>query len=310
MRRFTVLVALTLVPAVAFGGFRVSSFKKETRLGANHWNAAAALDGDPATCWMVNPENDNQGSWFEVDIPKSTVDKLEMIVGWDASEAEFLDYARVKTVKVEVFDEGSGDEERVLEHSVTFEDQRGSQVIDLPDTKVGNEIFGGKVRLTIQEVYPGKDYPNLAVSEVLVHLGEMDAPARLLQPPESVASGHGAENLVDENNSTFWASEGSGMGQTFEVGADGFGVSNVGLLAGPKTHARPRTIEVIANDMTRTYVMEDSTEMQWFRVPPIIGYTGSGWGDVRVKVVDTYPGTQEGVAVSEVKLRATNYGGL
>lgn len=310
MRRSLPLLLL-LVPAVALGGFRVSSFKKETRLGANHWAAASALDGDPATCWMVDPENPNEGSWFEVDVPKSTVDKLALVVGWDVGEAEFLDYARVKTLEVAIFDEaGDGEGDSVLTHTVSFADQRGWQVVDLPDTAVGDPIFGGRIRLTVKEVFPGKDYPNLAVSEVLVHLGEMDAPVQLLSPPGTASSGHAPGLLVDQDERTFWASDGPGEGQVFEVAADGYGVSRIGLKPGPATHARPKTIEVVANDVTRRYELEDDTDLQWFQVPPIVGYTGSGWGNVKVKVLETYPGTQAGVAVSEVKLKATTYGGL
>jgi len=309
MRRTTALVTLLLLPAVASAGFRASSFKKETRGGETQRNAAAALDGDLATCWMIDPEEGNEGSWFEIDVPKSTIDKLSIVAGWDRDDTTFADYPRAKTLKVEVFDEGK-DGAKVLEHTVTLADQRGWQTIDIPDTTVGDEVFGGKVRLTVQEVVPGLDYPNLALSELLVILGEVDAPIALSEPPEGTLAGKTTAALTDKDPRTFWASAADGAGTAFQVEADGFGVSSVGLQAGPKAQARPKTIRLTANQATRTYTAADTDQMQWFAVPPVVGYTGSGWGPIKVEIVDTYAGTQPGVGVAEVALKATSYGGL
>ncbi len=308
MRRLLPVAVLALLPMVAFGGFRVSSVKKDSRSSTNTWSAASALDGDGATAWMIDPEQSNEGSWIEIDIPKSTLQSLQVVVGWDKDEKSFRDYARAKSLKVEVFDEGKGDE-RVLEHTVGLEDVRGWQSVALPETSVGNEVFGGKVRLTVQEVYPGTDFPNLAMSEVLLLLKEMPAPAKLKEGAPG-ASANGAELAVDGNAKTFWRSEADGHGAQFTVVADGFGVSSVGVQAGPTGFARPKTIEVIANEVVRTYTMADSQEMQWFLVAPIVGYTGSGWNEATVKIVDTYEGKAPHAAIAEIALRATNYGGL
>lgn len=309
MRHAPLVLLLSLMPAVAFGGFRASSFKKESRLGESTFSASAALDGNAETCWQVDPENENVGSWFEVDLPKGSIDKVQLMVGWEASEEHFQDYARIKTLKLELFDEAQ-DDKIVLEHSLTFADQRGYQTLDVPDAAVGNEIFGGRLRLTVVETFPGKDYPNLAVSELLVRMLEYDAPVALKVAPPSEAPGHGGDLLIDDNLKTFWASGEVPTGSTFTVEADGFGVSTIGVAQGPKTHARPKTIAIEANDQTRTFVMEDKPGLQWFEVPAIIGYTGSGWGAVKLMVVDTYEGAAPNVGIAEVKLKATNYGGL
>lgn len=309
MRHAPLVLALSLVPAVAFGGFRVSSFKKETRLGENTYNAASALDSDPKTCWQVNPENENVGSWFEVDLPKSSIDSLGVMIGWEESEEQFQDYARLKTLKLELFDEAQEDK-LVLEHSLTFADERGWQTLDVPGAAFGNEIFGGRLRLTVVEIYPGKDYPNLALSELLVRLAEYDAPAILREQPSSSAEGHDGDLLLDDDPRTFWLSGEMAPGATFTVEADGFGVSSVGITQGPRSHARPKTIAIEANNQTRTYTLEDKAGMQWFEVPAITGYTGSGWGVVKITVVDTHEGPKPNVGIAEVKLKATNYGGL
>ena len=310
MRRLLPL-AFLLSPAVALAGFEASSFKQESRHGANHWSAASALDEDLSTAWMVDPEQSNVGSWFEIGLPRSTVTGVGVVIGWDESAKTFRDHARVKAMKVEVFDASDGGApKRVLEHELTFEDQRGWQVVDLPDTEIGDHIFGGRVRLTITEVYPGRDYPNLAVPGLRVHLAEQEAPVALVSPPEGALEGHPAEHRVDGDGRTFWASAGPGEGETFAVGADGWALSHLGIQPGPQSHARPKTIEIVASHATRTYEVADRAELQWFMVPPIVGYLGSNWGPVEVRIVDTWPGPRPEVALSEVKLRATSHSGL
>jgi hypothetical protein len=315
MRVVPLLVLSVAAASTAHAGYRVSTFRQETRLGAGTYGAAAALDSDPATAWVTPPEADVVGSWIEIDVPAGGVDKIAMIVGWDKDPNTFGDYARVHTLKVEVFDEGGADRTRPkLQHTVAFEDRGGWQVVDLPDTAVGNELFGGRVRLTVVEAFPGKDYPNLGVSEVLLHLTEMAAPAVMREPPASHGEGHDVPLLTDGDARTFWTAGPAGAGSEFTVGASGFGLSSVGITVGPRTHARPRTVEIVANDQTRRHELpEVSRDAVWLPVPPMSGYTGSGYGDVTVRIVDTWPGTgatAAELAIAEVALKATSAGGL
>ncbi len=308
-----ILVAALALPLVAQAGFRVSSFKTETRRGANTWNAAAALDSDPESAWMVEPEADNVGSWFEVDVPKCEVDKIGLMIGWERDDETFTDYHRVRTLKVELFSESADDPRRpVLEHSITFQDQRGWQVVDIPNTVLGDELNGGRIRLTVMETYEGRDYPNLAVSEVLVHLVEREAPIEMRTPPDSAHEDHFPGDMTDGNTRTYWSAGPSGTGNGFEVTANGHGVSSVGIEAGPRTHSRPKTMTIRANDVSQTIeVPEDARGMQWYPVAPLTGYMGSGFGRVSVEVTDTWPGSSvDELAISEVQLRATVYDGL
>jgi hypothetical protein len=314
MRRSAVLAAtLLLVPAVAFGGFRVSSFKKETRTGANSWNAASALDGKMETCWQTDPEQENAGAWFEVDLPRGEVDKVAMVIGWDKDEQTFKDYPRVKTVRVEVFGNESDENARLVEQTYSFEDKRGWQSFDLPDTKVGGEMNGGKVKITVVDVYEGSDYPNLAVSEVLVHLKEQDVSAGSVKykvPPANSADGKTGDEMLDGNVKTVWAAKGPTT--EFDIRAEGFGVSSIGIVPGPAGSARPKTVEITTNDITTSHVLADKPgEAQWVLLPAVVGYTGSAWGAIKVKVVDTYPGkTDQNVAIADVKMKYTNFEGL
>ena len=218
-----------------------------------------------------------------------------------------------RRLKVEVFDEAASDSfAPKLEHSVTFTDTKGMQVIDIPNVAVGNEFSGGRVRMTVVEVYEGQDYPNLAVSEALVYLAEIDAATTLDTPPSSAHEDHFPDALVDGNARTFWSSGPDGAADSFTVEATGFGVSSIGITAGPRTHKRPKTLEITANNITETVTMEENARgMVWFPVAPLTGFTGSGFDEVHVRVTETWPGSSvDELAIAEVALRATNYSGL
>lgn len=300
----TLLVVALALPLNAMAGYEASSFKSDSTRG-NTWNATSALDSRPDTCWMVDPEKKNEGEWIQIDVPASTVDKISLIPGWDIDENSFFDYARIKKARVEIFTKEGGSLKLVAESVVDVEDKRGWQVLDVPDTKVGGEIHGGSVRVNILETYPGKDYPNLAVSEVRVHLKEFPAETIMVAAtPDSMEDGHGADLMTDTSPKTFWASGGE-TEATMAFKAAGYGLASIGIQPGPKPYARPKTLEITANDMPMTVTLEDKADLQWHLLPVIIGYTGGAWGDVQVKVVDTYPGdVGKGVAISEVKLNA------
>ena len=311
MKKSIPLVLLLVIPATALGGYRASSYRKEARKGDNYWNASAAIDGSPESCWMVDPEDDNAGQWIEIDVPKSEVDQIAMQVGWEKSDETFLDYARVKTVRVEVYsleDVLSDEGKQVLEQTITFEDKRGWQHMDLPDTKVGGEYAGGRVRLVVTEVYEGRDFPNLAVSEVLIQLKEMDAPATFSgDEPAAAEPSHTADLMLDGSEKSYFVAEGSPQ---FSLQAEGFGLSSLGVTQGPKGYGHAKTIEVTANDVVKQYTLEDKPGVQWLSLPAVVGYSGSAWGTVEVKVVDVYAGAKPGVAIAEIALKATNYEGI
>ncbi|MFT6160060.1 MAG: hypothetical protein ACJATT_004774 [Myxococcota bacterium] len=311
--RFTLLAVLLALPAIANAGYRASSERQARGNNAPNWGVTSALDSDGTTAWMVDPERDNVGSWIEIDIPKGEVDKVALIIGWDRDEDVFNDYARVQTLKIEVFDEAASDSFMPkLEHSITFTDQRGWQTIDIPNVAVGNDFSGGRIRMTVVDVFDGKDYPNLAVSGALVHLVEMDALATMDTPPTSSHDDHFPDALLDGSDRTYWSAGPDGAATEFTVAASGFGVSSVGITPGPRTHKRPKTIEIRANNVTQTVELpENARTMTWFDIAPLSGFTGSGFDEVRINVTETWPGSSvDELAIAEVKLRATNYSGI
>ena len=234
MLRTLTLAGLLAVPLTATAGFEASSELRDGRRGSGFWGPGAALDSKNESCWMVDPEKGNEGSWIYLDVPSSEVDKIGIINGWAKSEADFKDYARVKTVTVEVFDLGDGNPISKLTHKAELKDgEMGCQYIDLPDTKVGGELLGGRVKITINEVYPGKDYPNLAVSELRVHLKEFDAESiTLVTPPENTADGKDMWAISDMNDRSVWV--GTDNTAKFALTAPGYGLSTIGFL--PASH--------------------------------------------------------------------------
>lgn len=292
------------VPAHA--GFDVSSFKKEDKLGKSYWDAPSALDSNPETCWQVDPEAENVGQWIQIDVPTAEVDKIAMIPGWAASEPTdaFTDHARVKTAKAEIMDQATG--KVIATYPLAFADKAEMQVVDIPDTKVGGELSGGRIRITITEVYKGQDYPNLAVSEVLVHLKEFPAASLSIStPPDSEAGTNIGDNATDGNVKTFWAAEGSTA--TMGLKAPGYGLASISIQSGPKAFARPKTVEITANGTTISRVLPDKPGIaQSLLLPALVGYTGGAWGEVMLKIVDVYPGdvAANGVAIAEIKVSA------
>jgi len=295
------LVALVLVPVDALAGSEVSSYKTESRLGANFWNAGSAMDAKPETCWQTDPEQKNEGSWIAVETPKATIDKLGMMIGWEKDDETYVDFARVKTALVEIYETGSGDPVKKAEAVVTFADKRGWQVVELPDTRVGGEMLGGgRVKVTVQEVYRGKDFPNLAVSEVRVQLKEFAAGTMMVSTPPD--SGN-ADYLVDGSKSRVWV--GDGLTTEFTLEAPGYGLSSLSIVQGAKAYARPKTVTIEANGSLITHTLADKPgTAQTMLLPYLMGYTGGAWGDIRVEVSDAYPGAQEKLAIAELSLQA------
>lgn len=305
MRRSLALVLL--LPAVAFAGYEASSFKKEDKLGKNYWNAASALDAKMETCWQMEPEQDNAGQWLSIDVPAGTeVDKIGAVVGWQKTDETFGDYARIKSAKVEIFNLAGGTPVPLNTADITFEDKQGWQIVDVPDTKIPAEGVGGRIRITVKEFFPGKDFGHLAISELRVQLKEFDAPTSEVSTPfdSEVAPNEGAD-AFDNNPKTFWAA--SGQTATFGMKAKGYGLSSLVMTMGPKTHARPKVVEVTANQSTIKYTLEDKPgAVQSILIPYLSGYTGGAWGEVQVKILESYPGdvATNGVALAEVKVNA------
>lgn len=299
------LPLLLLLPTLAWAGARGSAFQKETKLGANFWAPSAAIDGKLETAWMVPGESANRGEWIEVDVPRGEVDKLAIFPGFNKSEETFADYPRVKKVRVDIY--ALDDDQNAKQvGSATFDvaDKREWQVLDLPDTKIDAGLFGGRVRVSIVDIHEGADYPNLGVSELLVHMKEFDAKAKVTTVNEGDPSV--MASALDDDPKTFAKLS---AGATFTFESQNFGISSLQFVP-VKDHARPKTVEIsFGNSSVTTVLPEKGTDAGWAQVPGFNGYTGGAFGEITVKIVDTYPGKNAEVGIAELKARATNFEG-
>jgi hypothetical protein len=296
------IVLALLLPATAWAGAKVSAFQKG-KADANAYNGAAAIDGKLDTMWMVPSESDNKGEWLEIDLPQGEVDKFAIFPGNNKNDEAWGDYPRIKKVRVDVF---ALDDQQTPQQvgTGTFDvaDKREMQVFDLPDAKIAAGLFGGKARVTILDVYDGEDFPNAAVTEVLIYLKEFEAVPKVTE----VSAGQDkSANLLDQNPKTAWTAP---VGETtMKFSMNGFGVSSIGFQPVGKDYARPKTVEITVGALTRKTVLADSVkDAQFAEVPGFNGFNGGAFGELEVKIVDVYPGTKPEIGIAELKPKATN----
>ncbi len=298
--------ALLAFAGPAFAGATQSDFKKETRKGANYWSGLSTHDMNMETAWQVPGESKNVDEWLMFDVPKVSLDKIGMTVGWMKDEESFKDYARVKKIRVEAF-EFNDSMELVPAGSpieLEFADEPGFQVVKLPEPLKGKSGTNGKIKLIVKEVYEGRDFPNVAVSEVLLFLSEFTVPFDIKDLSfEDDKNKAGA--LYDEDPKTTWVGPAAGL--SFTVASPSAALASITLDHMGDAYARPKTVELTAQGRTRVVDLPDGpAQSMW--VPTVFGYTGGSWGDVEVKVLEVYPGKKfkDQLGLKDVKALASN----
>ena len=303
---------LTTLSQLALAGASASSFKKTSRKSPNFYNASSALDGKAETAWMLPGDSENKGEWIQIDGPNSgsTLDKISIINGFGKDEATFKDYARAKTLRIDVwqYDSNMKLKETTKTAEVQLEDKLERQVVDIPDLQIDSS-GGGKYKITVTDVYPGKDYDNLAISEILLLLAEFDITTTMVEI-EGGAEGSDELNLFDEKTKSLWLTE-DATGSTAKItveGGGGFSASSVGITAGPKSYARPKKIKISSGGQSLIHELPNTPKTNWLLVPTITGYTGSAWDPIVIEILEVYPGKKPNVALGEIQLRATSVG--
>lgn len=120
------------------------------------YDAGNLLDGDPTTAWSQAGSQGDQptvGSWVAFDLPQPTdVTMVGIINGYVKSDKAYTENARPRSI---VISSDDGTEVRV-----TLEDIRTQQeiAVDLPGAST--------ITITIESVYPGSKYPDVAMTEV------------------------------------------------------------------------------------------------------------------------------------------------
>ena len=298
------MIALLMTTQLVYAGAEVSNFKKDSRRGNNFWNAGSAIDENIETAWMVSGESENKGEWITIDGPSGacSLDKLSMVVGFAIDEERFFDYARVKEVKIDVWEYNIALDLEPTTKSITvsFEDKIELQTIDIEELKIESQN-GGKFRLTITDFYPGKDYTSLAISEVKLHLTEFDSVVKLAG---STGTSEGSDelNLSDGSTNKQWLADLEGSSFTLQGT-----LSSVGLRSVSSSYARPKKVKISTGGRELIHELPNTSKINWLLVPSVTGYTGSNWDDITIEIIEVYPGSKSQLAISEVKTKATVY---
>lgn len=130
------------------------------RQGRNYYGAGSAFDGDRHSAWVEGRPHEGTGEWIEYLFEDAmVVQTLEIISGYAKSNKTFRDNARPAMVKVHADDVPVG--------SVRLADTPDPQIIRLPEP-----VSAQFLRLEITDVYPGRKYKDLAISELWVDLEE------------------------------------------------------------------------------------------------------------------------------------------
>ena len=301
---FLGLGALLLTSGDALAGARQSAFKVDSNKGKNYYSGTAAIDGKMETAWTVPGESENKGEWVEIALPHSDIDKLAIIGGNASNEKAWTDYPRLKQVRVDVYSlDDDQNEKQVGSSTLDLQDKPGWQILELPDAKVGEGMFGGRMRITVTDVYPGEDFPNLALTEFKAVLKEFDLPAKVSESGAPL-EGHDSAMMLDSNPTTFFATPAEGA--AFTIGNSG--LSQIGFVNAGKDYARPKKVEITCGTVSETTELADDIKggTVWAQVPAFNGYSGGAFGEPVVTVLEVYPGTNPQLGVAELKVKATN----
>lgn len=305
MKKTALSLLLLAIPAVALAGASASNFRKGDRsVGENYWNANSTIDNKMETAWMVPGESPNMGEWIMIDAPKGTLEGIRIVNGWAKDEASWADHPRVKGLRVDVLC-CTGDPQMSTQgtKTVAVEDTMEWQTLPV-GLDIGNEYFGGKVKIFVTEIYEGKDFPNLAISELRLQMKEFDGPSAYNPSGASEeANGTMLLDLMDEDNKTTW--QATSAGAKFSLEPNGVGPSSLRWVhAKDKTFDRAKVVKVTINQMSVTTEVPNKDGQHFVEIPAPFGYNGSGFGDVEVEVVEVYPGTSNAgtLAVGDVLL--------
>lgn len=139
-----------------------SSELYETYSGGTIYNYASnVLDSDRTTAWCESIKGHGIGEWllFESDSQGYIYD-ISLINGYVKKETLYQMNDRLKKA-VLTFDDGT-----TLD--IEFEDQN----LELQTIYFDEPVLTKTVMLTISEVYPGDDYPDLCITEVMFNQGQ------------------------------------------------------------------------------------------------------------------------------------------
>lgn len=128
--------------------------------GSLSYGAEQATDVDFSTCWAV-PKG--PGAWLEMSLgnadekQRSNWNGVSLVNGYAKTPELWKKNSRVKTLEVSLNGQPLG--------RVVLKDTASVQSIRVPQTEVG---YPDKIRLTIIDTYPGSEYADTCISELIL----------------------------------------------------------------------------------------------------------------------------------------------
>ncbi len=312
---FVLFLALLTIPPSVLAGVRASSHLVLSSKPAGTYAPANLVDSRLETVWIEGADGVGAGESFTLDLPRGKVEKVLIFPGHGKDERMFKKYGRLKEISLSFFTtDDSRKSKPVKQQNFVFEDAFKMQTIPVEDVKVGEELFGGHVTVTIRSVYPGKDFSkDTAVAEVKVVLEEWPA-QKEVKEVSSTRAGSSPDNLIDGSPATPWIAGTDQPDQYIVLNAPDFGLASIivtSFTAGDKkakAYARPKTIVLEIDNHSVEHTLKDAPGPQRVELPVMYGYTGSMFGLLKITIKDVYPGTKSNlVRIGEIELMATNF---
>lgn len=147
--------------------------------GSSDYGLSNLLDMDLTTAWVEGSRGDGTGEWIEIDLSEFSVAYIGIMNGYTKDESTYYENSRVRKVRIELtYDQD--------ESSYSYFSGDIGETVDLADipwTVVDDSNFftfvqliysSGmekpikKIRLEILDVYPGDDYDDLCITELII----------------------------------------------------------------------------------------------------------------------------------------------
>lgn len=163
-------------PMTQFGKIEICASSVLKSQGRNSYTPANASDGDSTTAWVEGAPHSGEGEWIEYiyDGP-ATIQTLSIVNGYAKSAKAFKDNARVRTFEIHVDD-------------TTVFRGRLADTRDLQQIRLDRPVNGTIWRLLVLDVYPGRRWQDLAVSEFWADLEEHNYSAIEEPDPDYIGS--------------------------------------------------------------------------------------------------------------------------
>jgi hypothetical protein len=164
-----------LLPPDLIKTLQVSSFLKPE--GVAKYGKESMLDRDLRTAWVEGAPGPGIGETITFEPKDAYITEMAILNGYVADESRYYENARIKKMRVEIeFKPGEEPHEKREQREITLPDRSYRTFkprypfssVDWLVQQPGGDAFIDKIKLTILEVYPGRKYQDIAVTELYI----------------------------------------------------------------------------------------------------------------------------------------------